>query len=86
MATTITRRAYRGVLTMVFVLVFSIGLFAQSRPAAVSTSGSSVARDLNSTLAELMRVAPATNQDAGQPAATGRETPLGHILARRQSP
>ena len=58
-----TRRAYWGVLTMVFVLVFSIGLFAQSRPAAASTSASSVPRDLNSTLAELMRAAPATNQD-----------------------
>jgi len=63
MTTSITRRAYWGVRTMVFVLVFSIGLFAQSRPAAASTSASSVARDLNSTLVELMRAAPATNQD-----------------------
>ena len=63
MTTTIKRPAYCGVLTMVFVLVFSIGLSAQSRPAASSTSVSSGARDLNSTLAELMRVAPATNQD-----------------------
>src|SRR5262245_22288756 len=63
MTATIPRRAYWGVLTMVFVLVFSIGLFAQSRTAAASTSPSPVARDLNSTLAELMRVAPATNQD-----------------------
>jgi hypothetical protein len=62
MTTTITRRAYWGVLTTVFVLVFSTGLFAQSRPAA-STSTSTVARDLNSTLGELMRTAPATNQD-----------------------
>jgi len=61
--TTTTRRAYCGVLVMVFVLVFSIGLFAQSRPAAVSTSPSPVARDLNTTLAELMRAAPATSQD-----------------------
>ena len=63
--TTTTRRAYWaywGVLVMVFVLVFSIGLFAQS-PAAVSTSPSPVARDLNTTLAELMRAAPATSQD-----------------------
>ena len=63
MTTTITRRAYRGVATMVFVLVFSIGLFAQSRPAAVSPAASSAARDLNSILVELMRAAPATNQD-----------------------
>ncbi len=63
MATATTRRAYWDVLTMVFVLVFSTGLFAQSRPAAAPTSASSVARNLNSTLAELMRVAPATNQD-----------------------
>ena len=61
--TTTTRRAYWGVLVMVFVLVFSIGLFAQSRPAPVSTSPSPVARDLNTTLAELMRAAPATSQD-----------------------
>ena len=61
--TTTTRQAYWGVLALVFVLVFSIGLFAQSRPAAVSISPSPVARDLNSTLAELMRTAPATSQD-----------------------
>jgi hypothetical protein len=61
--TTTTRRAYWGVLAMVFVLVFSIGLFAQSRPAAVSTSPSPVARNLNSTLAELMHAGPATTQD-----------------------
>jgi len=61
MATT-ARRAYWDVLVMVSVLVFSIGLFAQS-PASVSTSTSPVARDLNATLAELVRVAPATSQD-----------------------
>jgi hypothetical protein len=65
MAIAITRRAYRDVLTTVFVLVFSIGAFAQSKPVAARTSAPSVARDLNSTLAELMRVAPATNQDLG---------------------
>jgi hypothetical protein len=63
MTATIPGRAYWGVLTMFFVLVFSIGLLAQSRPATASTSPSPVARDLHSTLAELMRVAPATNQD-----------------------
>ncbi len=62
MTTTITRRAYWGVLTMLFVLLFGIGLFAQSRPAA-SNSASPVARDLNATLVELMRTAPATIQD-----------------------
>jgi hypothetical protein len=61
MATT-ARRAYWDVLVMVSVLVFSIGLFAQS-PASVSTPPSPVARDLNATLAELVRVAPATSQD-----------------------
>jgi hypothetical protein len=61
--TTTTRQAYRAVLVKVFVLIFSIGAFAESRPAAVSTSPSSVARDLNATLAELMRVTPATSQD-----------------------
>jgi hypothetical protein len=48
---------------MVFVAVFSIGLVAQSRPAAVSTAPSPVARDLNTTMAELMRASPATSQD-----------------------
>ena len=57
------RRACWSVLAIVFILVFSIGVFAQSRPAAVSTSASPIARDLNSTLAELMRAAPATSQD-----------------------
>jgi hypothetical protein len=61
MATT-ARRAYWDVLVMVSVLVFSIGLFAQS-PASVSTPPSPVARDLNATLAELVGVAPATSQD-----------------------
>jgi hypothetical protein len=63
MTTTIIRRAYWGVLTMVLMVIFSISLFAQSRAVAASTSASPVARDLNSTLVELMRVAPATNQD-----------------------
>jgi hypothetical protein len=48
---------------MVFVLAFIMGLFAQPGPATVSVSPSAVARDLSSTLAELMRLAPATNQD-----------------------
>jgi hypothetical protein len=61
--TTTTRRAYWGPFVVVFVLVFSIGLFAQSRPAAASPSPSPVARDLNATLAELMRASPATSQD-----------------------
>ena len=61
--TTTTRRAYWGVLGTVFVLVFSIGFFAQSASAAASTSPSPVARDLNTTWAGLMRAAPATNQD-----------------------
>ena len=63
MTTTIIRRACWGVLTMVLMVIFSISVFAQARPAAASTSASPVARDLNSTLVELMRVAPATNQD-----------------------
>ena len=61
--TTTTRQAYRAVLVTVFVLVFSIGMFAESRPAVVTTSPSPVARDLNGTLAALMRVAPTTSQD-----------------------
>ena len=64
MATTMARRVYWAVFTAAFVVVFSVGLLAQSRSAA-ATSASSAARDLNSTLAELTRVAPATNQDLG---------------------
>jgi hypothetical protein len=55
----------RKALGVGFVLAISMGLFAQVRPAA----GAPLARDLNSTLAELTRVAPATIQDldlAGQ--------------------
>src|SRR5689334_491010 len=59
MATTITRRAYSLVITLGFVLTFSVGVFAQYRPA----TGSPVARDLNSSLADLTRLAPATIQD-----------------------
>jgi hypothetical protein len=65
MATAVTRRAYWDVLTMSCVVVFSIGVFAQSKRVAAGTSASSPGRDLNTTLAELMRVAPATNQDLG---------------------
>lgn len=61
--TTTTRPAHRGLLVMVFVLVFSAGLFAQSRSAAASPSPSPVARDLNTILAELLRASPATSQD-----------------------
>lgn len=58
-----TRRAYCGFLVMAFVLVFSIGAFAQSRSAAASPSPTPAARDLNTILAELMRTSPATSQD-----------------------
>jgi len=61
--TTTARQAHWGLLVTVFVLVFSRGLFAQSRSAAVSPSPSPVARDLNTILAELMRASPATSQD-----------------------
>jgi hypothetical protein len=63
MTTTMTRRAEWGIPTMVFVLVFTTGLFAQSKPVAASISASAGARDLNATLGELMRAAPRTNQD-----------------------
>jgi len=63
MTTVVTRRSYWIVFIVVFVLVFSTALLAQSIQAAASTSASSVVRDLNSTLAELMRVAPTTDQD-----------------------
>jgi hypothetical protein len=57
------RQARWGLLVMVFVLVFRIGMFAQSRSAAVSASPAPVAHDLNTILAELMRASPATSQD-----------------------
>lgn len=57
MATTLARRVYGRILTAGFVLAFSMGLFAQSG------QPSPVARDLNLTLGELARVAPATSQD-----------------------
>ena len=60
---TTARRTYCGALVTVFVLVFSISSFAQARPVAVSTSPSPVAHDLNTTLAQLLRAAPATSQD-----------------------
>jgi len=60
MTTTIARRAC--VLIPVFVLVFSLGVSAQSRVPVAYNPAPSV-RDLNSTLGELMRVAPLTNQD-----------------------
>lgn len=60
---TTTRRAHWGILVTVFVLVFNIGSFAQSRPSAASTSSSAAAHDLNTTLAQLLRAAPATSQD-----------------------
>lgn len=59
MASTIARRANCSIFSVVFVLAFSISLFTQTRP----VTASSVPRGLNSTLAELMRVAPATIQD-----------------------
>ena len=63
MTSIVTRRPFLSVLTTVFVLVFSVGLFAQSRPGSASTSAFPLARDLNSTLADLMRAAPSTNRD-----------------------
>lgn len=61
--TTTTRQAHWGLLVMVFVLAFSIGSFAQSRSAALSSSPSPATPDLNTILADLMRASPATNQD-----------------------
>src|SRR5215470_3980747 len=63
MTTHTIRRAYWGSFTTLFVLVFTVALFAQSRSVAASASTSSVGRDLNSTLLELSRTAPATIQD-----------------------
>ena len=72
MTTTITRRACWGGPTTVLVLVFSGVLFAQSRPAAASTPASPAPRDLNATLVDLTRVAPATNQDLANLQQQGR--------------
>ena len=59
--TTSILRLFRGALMAVFVLVFTAGLWPQSRLVPASEPGP--ARDLNSSLAELSRVAPATDQD-----------------------
>ena len=61
--TTTTRRAHSGLVVVIFVVVFGIGSFAQSRSAATLPPSSPVARDLNTILAELMRTSPATSQD-----------------------
>ena len=52
----------RSALTIILIFVFSLGLWAQSRPVSYNPPAGP-ARDLNSSLDELMRVAPATNQD-----------------------
>ncbi|HLH08775.1 MAG TPA: hypothetical protein VKW78_16165 [Terriglobales bacterium] len=57
MSSSLIRRVYWSVLAVAFVVAFSVDSLAQYKPSSVP------ARDLNSTLAELMRVAPATNQD-----------------------
>ena len=59
MSTVAIRRAYWIAFVVGFFLVSSIGSFAQP----VTPATTPVARDLNSTLAELTRVAPATIQD-----------------------
>jgi hypothetical protein len=61
--TATTRRVYRDVSVVVFVLIFSTAAIAQSRSAAASISPSPVGRDLKTTLNELMHAAPATSQD-----------------------
>ena len=52
----------RSALIIILIFVFSLGLWAQSRPVAYNAPAAP-ARDLNSSLDELLRVAPATNQD-----------------------
>lgn len=56
-----TTAIIRGAITSAVVFC-SLGLFAQSRSATYNPP-SAPARELNSTLGELMRVAPLTNQD-----------------------
>jgi hypothetical protein len=62
MRNAITRLAL-GALTAVLFLVFSIALSAQSRPAAGHNPTLPVTPGLNATVADLMRVVPATNRD-----------------------
>lgn len=71
---TTTRLPHRGLLVTAFTVVFSIGVFAQSRAAAVLPSPSPVARDLNTILDELRRASPATSQDL-----TDLEQPSGML-------
>jgi len=63
MTNTSPLRVHRGLLIAVFVLFLCLSSFAQSRPVAARNSAVPVAGSLNSSLADLMRVAPATNQD-----------------------
>lgn len=56
-------RAFRGALMAAFVFVFSAGLLSQSRLVSMNNPAPPPARDLNSSLAELTRVAPAADQD-----------------------
>lgn len=61
--TTSIPRAFRCALMAVFVLVFTAGLGSQSKPAPANAPVPATVGDLNSSLAELSRVAPATDQD-----------------------
>ncbi|HLJ26995.1 MAG TPA: hypothetical protein VKY85_09835 [Candidatus Angelobacter sp.] len=63
MKTMLPPQVRRQALTIIFVFVFSLGSFGQSRLAATYDPALPGEHDLNSSLAELTRVAPATNQD-----------------------
>src|SRR5215470_10495805 len=62
MTTIVTRRGHMVALAAAFVVVLSINLSGQSRP-AISFNPPRTTRPLNATLADLTRVAPAMNQD-----------------------
>ena len=62
-----------GALTIIFVFISSLGLFGQSKLAVTYDPALPGEHDLNSSLAELLRVAPATNQDlTSLPAGSGK--------------
>ncbi|HEY6253034.1 MAG TPA: hypothetical protein VI685_24000 [Candidatus Angelobacter sp.] len=72
MKTTLPAHPHRmGSLTMLFVFVFACGAFGQSKLATTNDMAQSPGGDLNSALAELTRVAPATDADLSSSHAEG---------------
>src|SRR5215470_6732587 len=64
MKTSLFLRAHRrGAFTIIFLFAFSLTVAAQSKLVAAYNTTLAPPRDLNTSLNELLRVAPATGQD-----------------------